>query len=96
MRNFFFAAVATVFGLTAAVHAGDKGQAAPAKAEPNTVLVPKTVLKKETVLVPKTVLKKETVLVPVKVVECETCAIVRREHRLGSRLRRTASNCCCE
>lgn len=83
MRNFFFAAVATVFGLTA-VHAGDKGQAAPAKAEPNTVLVPKTVL------------KKETVLVPVKVVECETCAIVRREHRLGSRLRRTASNCCCE
>ena len=97
MRNFFFAAVATVFGFgLTAVHAGDKGQAAPAKAEPNTVLVPKTVLKKETVLVPKTVVKKETVLVPVKVVECETCTTVRREHRLGSRLRRSAGNCCCE
>ena len=103
MKKFTATAVALVIGTFACAGDAPKGQApaAPAKAEPKTVLVPKTVLKKETVMVPKTVLKKETVMVPVKVVECETCEVAcgtRLRTRLGGRLRaRTvaAADCAC-
>ncbi len=77
MKNLIAFALVAIAGVA---YAGEKTQApAPVaakpvvKAEPKTVLVPTTVLKKETVLVPKTVVKKETVLVPVKVAECSDC-----------------------
>ena len=93
MKKFTATAVALVIGTFAFAGDAPKGQApaAPAKAEPKTVLVPKTVL------------KKETVMVPVKVVECETCEVAcgtstRLRNRLGGRLRaRTvaAADCAC-
>ncbi len=110
MKNLIAFALVAFAGVA---YAGEKTQApAPAavkpvaKAEPKTVLVPTTVLKKETVLVPKTVVKKETVLVPVKVAECsdcETCvAGVRGRLRnrvglLGNRVRGvvSAADCAC-
>ena len=77
MKNLIAFALVAIAGVA---YAGEKTQVpAPVaakpvvKAEPKTVLVPTTVLKKETVLVPKTVVKKETVLVPVKVAECSDC-----------------------
>ena len=80
MKNLIAFALVAIAGV---VYAGEKTQApAPVaakpavKAEPKTVLVPTTVLKKETVLVPKTVVKKETVLVAVPVADCASCCEV--------------------
>ena len=106
MKNLFLAVAVIVLGT--AVYAGEgpaKAQAPVkpvAKAEPKTVLVPTTVLKKETVLVPKTVVKKETVMVPVKVVECDSCCEVaslrgrvrNRVGLFGNRVRGVAAGVC--
>ncbi len=106
MKNLIALALLAFAGVA---FAGEKTTQAPApaakpvaKAEPKTVLVPTTVLKRETVLVPKTVVKKETVMVPVKVVECDSCcevASVRGRVRnrvglLGSRVRGVAAGVC--
>ena len=85
MRNFFFAAVAAVFGF--AVNAGEKGQAAKAeavKAEPaKTALVPLTAREKRHLELFKEVKVTE-------LVTKEPTVVARR----GLRLRRTS--CCCE
>jgi len=103
MKNLIALALVAFAGVA---FAGEKTQAPAAKpvvkAEPKTVLVPTTVLKKETVLVPKTVVKKETVMVPVKVAECDSCCEVaslrgrvrNRVGLLGNRVRGVAAGVC--
>jgi len=104
MKNLFAALALAVFAASVGAGEGPAKEQAPAKpavkAE-KTVLVPKTVLKKETVLVPKTVVKKETVLVPVKVVECDSCCeaslrcrVRNRVGLLGNRVRGVAAGVC--